>query len=458
MFCAQCGQPNGDTSAFCANCGSPLKPSIPTQPQSSQIPVIPMQSQYNSPVPPKKTRKGLVLGLIAGVLLFFVAAALLVFLWLIPSISSGAADSGKSIIGIWSCEENADVLKFKENDSVYMYNADGHIKGTYEFDKNKSKGVITLDNSDYDFSVDKDELNVEDMGVYVKEDAKDFDVDSFIKDNTPMTEATETTVKPTAVTSSTTSAVESVTDKEMTLSFYFGDRTGTYTGDFADGLPNGYGSFTSADTDGVVWVYEGDWVDGHFNGKGTTTWDSGYVETGEYRDDYINGIGQESFEGVIYYEGAMTDATPNGIGTIYNSHSEEIYSGNFVYGYIQESKDDRSARIGAFKDQSVSPTYAELYQACSDQTSLRSQITGKVFQVFEYEDNEQYYCDFLMYEQGIEESGRVIEVYYRLSEGEAKCIEGQSVTVWGTTEYLYTYDSNNGDTLTVPHIEAFSVE
>lgn len=109
-------------------------------------------------------------------------------------------------------------------------------------------------------------------------------------------------------------------------------------------------------------------------------------------------------------------------------------------------------------DQSIIPTYAELYQACQDEVSIRSQITGTVFQIYEYEVDQQYYCDFMMYEQGVEESGRIIQVIYRLSLGESPITEGQSVTVWGTSEYLTTYDSEDGDTLTVPLVEAFGVE
>lgn len=481
MFCTQCGQQNADASTFCVNCGSPLKSSASSQQQSipNPVPVVPIQAQFSVPVqgasspmpygtapagnPPKtprKSRKGLIIGLICGGVVLLAAAVLFVFLWLIPMLSSGTSDSGTSIAGLWSSEENADVLKFKDNGSVYLYSADDNLKGTYEYNKNKAEGVITLDDTDYDFTVDKDEINVEDMGVYTKEDAEDFDIDTFIEDNTYVTEATETTAKPTAATIETSdaNAAESVTEKTMTLTFDFGDRTGIYTGDLIGGLPNGYGSFTSADANGAAWIYEGNWVDGHFNGQGSTTWDTGYVETGEYQNDYLNGEGQKSTDGIVFFEGTMADGIPNGMGTIYNSHGEVVYTGSFAYGFIQESAENRSTRIGAFKDQCIAPTYQELYQACSDQMSIRSQMTGTVFQVYVYEDDEQYYCDFLMYEQGKEEAGRIIEVYYRLSEGEAKITEGQSVTVWGTSEYLYTYESNAGDTLTVPHMEAFSVE
>ena len=85
-------------------------------------------------------------------------------------------------------------------------------------------------------------------------------------------------------------------------------------------------------------------------------------------------------------------------------------------------------------------------------------MTGKVLQVYEYDEDAQYYCDFLMYEQGVEDIGRIVQVYYRLSEGEPKVQEGQTVTVWGTTEYLYSYTSVEDDYITCPQMEAWAVE
>ena len=100
----------------------------------------------------------------------------------------------------------------------------------------------------------------------------------------------------------------------------------------------------------------------------------------------------------------------------------------------------------------------ELYQACDSQISVRALITGTVFDVYEYYEDEQYYGDFLMYEQGVGNTDRIVRVSYRLSEGELPITDGQNVTVWGTSEYLYSYTTNDNEYLTVPMIEAWSVE
>lgn len=76
--------------------------------------------------------------------------------------------------------------------------------------------------------------------------------------------------------------------KKMTLNLAYGDRTGAYSGDVNEvGLPHGQGKFTSTNTDGEEWTYEGEFKDGHFDGKGQTTWKSGQKEIGTYKDDVI---------------------------------------------------------------------------------------------------------------------------------------------------------------------------
>ena len=75
--------------------------------------------------------------------------------------------------------------------------------------------------------------------------------------------------------------------KEITLHLSYGDRTGKYSGDMTDGIPNGQGKFTAKNDEGVEWTYEGSFVNGHFQGEGKTTWKSGQIEIGTYEDDVI---------------------------------------------------------------------------------------------------------------------------------------------------------------------------
>ncbi len=76
--------------------------------------------------------------------------------------------------------------------------------------------------------------------------------------------------------------------EEMTLNLSYGDRTGTYSGDVNEqGLPHGQGKFTSTNSEGEKWTYEGEFKNGHFDGEGKTTWKSGTMEIGTYKDDVI---------------------------------------------------------------------------------------------------------------------------------------------------------------------------
>jgi hypothetical protein len=67
-------------------------------------------------------------------------------------------------------------------------------------------------------------------------------------------------------------------------------------------------------------------------------------------------------------------------------------------------------------------------------------------------------CDLLLYKDGQHNTEDIVCVFYLLSAGETPPADGQSVTVWGTTEYLYTYTTVDDNVLTVPLLEAWTVE
>ena len=252
---------------------------------------------------------------------------------------------------------------------------------------------------------------------------------------------------------------ESVTDLDISLTFDFGDYAGSYTGDIVNGLPNGYGTFISYDDSFGSWSYVGEWKDGHFNGDGVQSFEDGYEEGGYYVDDYLTGEGWESWYGILQYQGGYQDSYYHGEGTLYNFHGEIVYSGAFNNGLLQETAEARASRVGAFKDISSPATAADLYTSCENETSLWAQVNGVIFDVYYFNrDDNPSYCEFLMYESGIEDETHIVNVFYTLSEGEALPTDGQSVTVWGSTEYLYTYNSSSDQELTVPLLEAWSIE
>lgn len=93
----------------------------------------------------------------------------------------------------------------------------------------------------------------------------------------------------------TTKTIDSVSEnsktannKEITLSFSFGERTGKYTGPLNDnGLPEGHGVFTAQNSAGQKWTYTGEFVNGQFEGEGKTEWEGGGFERGTYHNGDI---------------------------------------------------------------------------------------------------------------------------------------------------------------------------
>lgn len=78
---------------------------------------------------------------------------------------------------------------------------------------------------------------------------------------------------------------------DITLELSFGTRTGKYTGSKnSDGLPDGEGTFTTKNDEGVTWTYEGSFVNGHFEGEGKTTWSDGQIERGVYKNDIVQPV------------------------------------------------------------------------------------------------------------------------------------------------------------------------
>lgn len=82
--------------------------------------------------------------------------------------------------------------------------------------------------------------------------------------------------------------VETVEEQEITLNLAFGERTGTYTGEMKNGLPNGKGKFTTTNSEGTIWYYEGEFKDGHFNGKGETKFETGQIQSGDFQNELWN--------------------------------------------------------------------------------------------------------------------------------------------------------------------------
>ena len=115
-----------------------------------------------------------------------------------------------------------------------------------------------------------------------------------------------------------TSSTLGVYEGEITLNFLFGTRTGTYSGEIDEnGLPDGRGKFTSKNSTGEIWTYEGEWIAGHWEGTGTSTWESGQVYSGEFTNDSETGSGTFIMETGEKYEGTFNARVLSGDGILY---------------------------------------------------------------------------------------------------------------------------------------------
>ncbi|MEO1815884.1 MAG: hypothetical protein ABGU93_09890 [Acetobacterium sp.] len=249
---------------------------------------------------------------------------------------------------------------------------------------------------------------------------------------------------------------ESVKNQEITLALSFGEKTGTYTGQLVKGLPQGNGVFTVSNEDEVAWTYEGAWEQGHFQGIGETVWEDGFMQEGNYKNDYLSGEGKEYLDGNLLYEGNFDQNQYDRQGILYNYYGDVIYEGDFVLGFYNETAAQRKARLDPFKAQTAEISYAEIFDNAKNETGKKVKLTGRVFQVYENYENQQYFCDFII--DANDDPNQMVQVYYRLNVDEAPLVEGQMVTVWGTVEYLYTYTTEAGEEFTIPNVEAWSVE
>jgi hypothetical protein len=253
-------------------------------------------------------------------------------------------------------------------------------------------------------------------------------------------------------------AIEKVAEMELTLPFFFGERKGNYTGELMDGVPHGFGNFTSVNPEGEPWYYEGEWQEGHFNGYGTTVFDQGFRESGEYTDDFLNGEGSESWQDYPIYQGSYSNGEYHGYGTLFDIHGTTIYSGDWENGYINETPENSMLRIEAFKQQCQPADAAAIKGACEGSYRLSASVSGVVAFVYEYDKAEDYYCDFIMYENGIEDINSMIMIEHRLSVDETVPEVGQTVTVWGATENFFYPQTESDEEIALPVINAWSVE
>ena len=124
------------------------------------------------------------------------------------------------------------------------------------------------------------------------------------------------------------------------------DRTGQFKGEVYDGLPSGNGSFSSKNSAGIPWTYDGEWAKGQFEGYGKTVWysdDGGSYEEG----NYVNGEFTPTFGQLVgSYDPISSTVNEKSVSFIDNNSA--IFAGReAIYSFSEDV--NRSFDLAKFK-------------------------------------------------------------------------------------------------------------
>ncbi len=226
---------------------------------------------------------------------------------------------------------------------------------------------------------------------------------------------------------------------EITLDLHHdGQRAGIYSGEMKNNLPNGNGSFETESDNGNIWTYEGEWVDGQMEGQGKITWpDVVMTEEGTFVDsEIVNGT--VTYNGAKFYEGEWKNQVYDGQGTFYNPAGDIIYSGTFSNGFPSE--------IDKIKESAKEVSYDSLLNEPELNDGNIIKVQGKIFYVWEDEDN---YCEYIITTDE-DDDDAIYVAYMRHSDEERQIKKDEYVTAYGISDGLYTYDTVEDTTATIP--------
>ena len=137
---------------------------------------------------------------------------------------------------------------------------------------------------------------------------------------------------------------ESVTQMQWTVKYANGTtRTGKYTGDITNGIPHGYGLFTSKNPNGDIWHYIGYWSNGIMHGAGLMVWESGQQQNGIFSNgEFKHGTEVQevvfpdySFVDLPYYTAVEDAAKDEVFGNL--KYIKQTHNYGFVNVYVDLS-------------------------------------------------------------------------------------------------------------------------
>lgn len=106
--------------------------------------------------------------------------------------------------------------------------------------------------------------------------------------------------------------------------------SGSYNGQWKDGLRNGYGVFSWDNGD----VYKGNWVEDKRHGAGEYTWHDGSRYKGNYSHGIRSGYGIYYYTNGTIYEGTWQNNLKHGIANFYYKQSVNLGGKYFNNEYV----------------------------------------------------------------------------------------------------------------------------
>lgn len=208
------------------------------------------------------------------------------------------------------------------------------------------------------------------------------------------------------------------------------DKKGPYLGDVFNGLPEGQGKFTTQNSDGITWHYDGEWKNGLRHGQGVMKWEDKDIPT-EAGDFFEDDFRPTWCDLLAYFGNAQmltscTFSVNDRARSFIEKYSHTLFSAN--YNYDPPSNLVRSQfELNQFKKNPSA--YGDLFVLLPNMS---------VFQVFSYNragyDVEQI---------GMEDASG--NVYWGFVNGKTDAVEGIMTTVYFLPFDYRTYENTNGD-------------
>ncbi len=206
------------------------------------------------------------------------------------------------------------------------------------------------------------------------------------------------------------------------------DRTGLYTGELENGIPNGYGIFTAVNNEGEPWHYIGEWQNGAMQGEGGCYWDNGQAIIGSYEDSEFAGGTVVKSSGESQYFSKEAYQAWNTLSAGNNPIVIEEYYEDIAYSSLARNPEDHLYKLIKFNGTIV-------------------QVLGSRKQGYKLRIATKNNYDDIIY------------VWVAANVGlTGNLLVDDQVTIYGMFVGDVTYDTTEGTELTIPSMQVFRVD